>query len=94
MRPKNPFRRACIMIYGLAPPRYYPFTRNRFHYNWHWNWNYGNGDIGNQGIHEMDIARWGLGVQYPTKVNGMGGHFMFDDDQQTPNDSGLHVRIQ
>ena len=68
-----------------GPAEMLPFTRNHFHYNWHWNWNYGNGDIGNQGIHEMDIARWGLGVKYPTKVNGMGGHFMFDDDQQTPN---------
>ncbi len=63
-----------------------PFTRNHFHYNWHWFWNYGNGDIGNQGIHEMDIARWGLGVKYPTKISAVGGHFMFDDDQQTPND--------
>jgi len=68
---------------GPAPLQ--PFTRNRFHYNWHWNWNYGNGDMGNQGIHEMDIARWGLGVKYPTRISCMGGHFMFDDDQQTPN---------
>ncbi|HLN01836.1 MAG TPA: Gfo/Idh/MocA family oxidoreductase [Bryobacteraceae bacterium] len=68
-----------------GPAELLPFTRNRFHYNWHWNWNYGNGDIGNQGIHEMDIARWGLGVKYPTKVSSMGAHFMFDDDQQTPN---------
>lgn len=68
---------------GPAPKR--EFTRNRFHYNWHWFWDYGNGDIGNQGIHEMDIARWGLGVQYPTKVSSIGGHFMFDDDQETPN---------
>ena len=68
---------------GPAPQR--AFSKNRFHYNWHWNWDYGNGDIGNQGIHEMDIARWGLGVKYPTRVSSMGGHFMFDDDQQTPN---------
>jgi len=68
---------------GPAPKR--EFTRNRFHYNWHWFWEYGNGDIGNQGIHEMDTARWGLGVKYPVKVSSMGGHFMFDDDQQTPN---------
>ncbi len=61
------------------------FTKNRFHYNWHWGWDYGNGDIGNQGIHEMDLARWGLGVKLPTKVHSMGGHFMFDDDQETPN---------
>jgi predicted dehydrogenase len=68
---------------GPAPAR--PFTRNRFHYNWHWQWNYGNGDLGNQGIHEVDLARWGLGVKYPTKVFATGAHFMFDDDQETPN---------
>ncbi len=68
---------------GPAPLR--PFTRNRFHYNWHWFWDTGNGDIGNQGIHEMDIARWGLGVTLPTKVSAMGGHMLFDDDQETPN---------
>lgn len=68
---------------GPAPKR--PFSPNRFHYNWHWNWDYGNGDMGNQGVHEMDIARWGLGVTLPTKITAVGGHFMFDDDQQTPN---------
>ncbi len=68
---------------GPAPVR--PFTQNRFHYKWHWFWDYGNGDMGNQGIHEMDNARWGLGVTYPTKVTAIGGHFMFDDDQETPN---------
>lgn len=69
---------------GPAPKR--PFSKNRFHYNWHWNWDYGNGDMGNQGVHEMDIARWGLGVTLPTRITAVGGHFMFDDDQQTPND--------
>ena len=68
---------------GPAPVR--PFTENRFHYNWHWHWDYGNGDIGNQGVHQMDIARWGLGVGLPKKVQSMGGHFLFDDDQETPN---------
>ncbi len=68
---------------GPAPMK--PFTRNRFHYNWHWIWDTGNGDIGNQGIHEVDVARWGLGVKFPTKASAIGGHFMFDDDQQTPN---------
>ena len=68
---------------GPAPKR--EFTKNRFHYNWHWFWDYGNGDLGNQGIHEVDIARWGLGVKHPTKVSAIGGHFMFDDDQETPN---------
>ncbi len=68
---------------GPAPLK--PFTRNRYHYNWHWFWDYGNGDLGNQGIHELDNMRWGLGVTYPTKVTAIGGHFMFDDDQETPN---------
>lgn len=68
---------------GPAPKR--PFSQNRFHYNWHWHWDYGNGDMGNQGVHEMDMARWGLGVGLPSKVHAGGGHFMFDDDQETPN---------
>ena len=70
----------------LGPAPKTEFTKNRFHYNWHWFWDYGNGDMGNQGIHQIDVARWGLGVKYPTKVSAIGGHFMFDDDQQTPND--------
>jgi predicted dehydrogenase len=68
---------------GPAPKR--PFNRNRFHYNWHWYWDTGDGDLGNQGIHEVDISRWGLGVTHPTKVSAIGGKFMFDDDQETPN---------
>jgi predicted dehydrogenase len=68
---------------GPAPKK--QFTKNRFHYNWHWIWDTGNGDLGNQGIHELDLARWGLGVELPTKVTAIGGHFMFDDDQETPN---------
>ena len=68
-----------------GPSPLHPFTRNRFHYNWHWFWDTGNGDIGNQGIHQMDVARWGLGVRFPNKVSAVGGHFMFDDDQETPN---------
>lgn len=69
----------------LGPAAKRPFNKNRFHYEWHWNWEYGNGDMGNQGVHEMDVARWGLGVTLPTKVCAMGGHMMFDDDQRTPN---------
>ncbi len=68
---------------GPAPKR--EFTRNRFHYNFHWFWDYGNGDLGNQGVHQIDAARWLLGVKYPSKISAIGGHFMFDDDQETPN---------
>lgn len=85
----GPFTRSYMdkvdydMWLGPAPKR--PFNRNRFHYNWHWNWEYGNGDMGNQGVHEMDVARWGLGVKVPTRVSAIGGHMMFNDDQETPN---------
>src|SRR5712692_3062846 len=68
---------------GPAPLK--PFTRNRFHYNWHWLWDTGNGDLGNQGVHQVDVARWGLGVRFPSRISASGGHFMFDDDQETPN---------
>jgi predicted dehydrogenase len=70
----------------MGPAPKHPFTKNRFHYNWHWLWDYGNGDLGNQGTHQVDVARWGMGLDLPNKVSAMGGHFMFDDDQQTPND--------
>jgi hypothetical protein len=61
------------LFLGPAPMR--AFNELRLKYNWHWFWDTGNGDIGNQGIHEMDIARWGLGVKYPTKVSAIGGKF-------------------
>ncbi len=69
---------------GPAPMR--PFNENRFKYNWHWFWDTGNGDIGNQGVHEMDIARWGLGKEgMPLNVVSTGGKFIYTDDQETPN---------
>ena len=77
---------------GPAPMK--QFTKNRFHYNWHWIWDTGNGDLGNQGIHEVDLARWGMNVTLPTKVTAMGGHFLFDDDQQTPNDVNVSYEFK
>ena len=62
-----------------------PFNPNRFHYNWHWNWEYGNGDIGNQGVHQMDVARWALRKELPPNVISFGGRFGYEDDGQTPN---------
>ena len=68
---------------GPAPMR--PFTRNLVHYNWHWHWNYGNGDVGNQGIHETDLCMWGLGVEtLPEKITSMGGKFLWDDCKEVP----------
>ena len=69
----------------LGPAPWIPFNENRFHYKWHWHWHFGTGDAGNDGAHQLDIARWALGVDFPRKASGMGGKFYFDDDQQTPD---------
>ena len=62
-----------------------PFNRNRFHGTVNWHWHYGCGDIGNDGVHELDIARRALGVELPEQISGMGRKIYFDDDQQTPD---------
>jgi predicted dehydrogenase len=63
-----------------------PVMRTKFHYDWHWFWDNGNGDIGNQGIHEIDLARWALGTEaMPKSVLSVGGRFGYVDDGQTPN---------
>jgi predicted dehydrogenase len=69
----------------LGPAPWIPFNENRFHYNWHWHWHFGTGDAGNDGAHQIDIARWALGSGYPTRASGMGRKVFFDDDQQTPD---------
>ena len=70
----------------LGPAEKRPFNRNRFHYNWHWHWEYGNGDSGNQGPHQFDIARWGLQKQeHPVKIYSMGGYFGPESSQETPD---------
>jgi len=69
---------------GPAPMR--PYNELRFRYNWNFFWDTGDGDIGNQGPHEMDLARWGLGKQgLPQSVVSTGGKYVFNDDQETPN---------
>jgi len=55
------------------------------HYDWHWFWEYGNGEIGNQGVHQMDVAYWGHGRSKPVKVTSTGGRYAWDDDAETPN---------
>jgi predicted dehydrogenase len=73
---------------GPAPlkPPHRNTDRGTVHYHWHWIWDYGNGDLGNQGIHQMDVARWALGKdRLPDSVLGLGGRFGYKDDGETPN---------
>lgn len=61
------------------------FTKNRFHYNWHWFWDLGTGELGNNGIHGLDVVRIVLDLDTPVKVSCAGGKYYYDDDQQTPD---------
>jgi predicted dehydrogenase len=73
----------------LGPAPQQPYHDNLVHYNWHWFWDFGNGDMGNQGVHEMDLARWALGGGLPRSVVSLGGRWVnepdFRDQGQTPN---------
>lgn len=70
----------------LGPVPHVPFQANRFHYTWHWWHDFGTGDMGNDGVHEIDYARWGLGVEtHPSRIAAIGGKYFFDDDQQFPD---------
>ena len=85
-KPNSPVPQGVHYDLWLGPAPYRPFNENRFHYNWHWFWDYGCADLGNQGPHQMDIARWGMNkYDYPVKVHCSGGYFVFDSDQETPN---------
>ena len=84
-QPKTPPKELDFNIW-LGPAPKQPYHDNLVHYNWHWFWDFGNGDIGNQGVHQMDIARWAIpDGAVPTSVISLGGRFGYKDQGQTPN---------
>jgi predicted dehydrogenase len=86
--PKGNYAIPSSVNYDLwcGPAEMLPLTRKSLHYDWHWVWETGNGDLGNQGIHQMDIARWGLGVDELSKgVFTYGGRLGYEDAGETPN---------
>ncbi|WP_394990152.1 Gfo/Idh/MocA family protein [Emticicia sp.] len=67
-----------------GPAQVRDFSKNYVHYNWHWFWDYGNGDVGNQGIHETDLCMWGLNVGLPETITSAGGKYLWNDCKETP----------
>jgi len=87
---QGPAQEAPYMINkDAAPP-----SGLHVHYNWHWFWEYGNGEIGNQGVHEMDIACWGHNRGLPVYVQSAGGRYAWDDDGETPNTQATAFRFE
>ena len=84
-KPDEPIPAGLDYDIWTGPLPQLPFNRNRFHSTVNWHWHYGAGDIGNDGVHELDIARRALNVGLPKTVSGMGKKLYFDDDQQTPD---------
>jgi predicted dehydrogenase len=68
---------------GPAPRQ--PYLDNRIPYSWHWFWHWGNGELGNNGVHTLDLCRWGIQTGFPIHVTSSGGRFHWDDDQETPD---------
>ena len=76
---------------GPAPRR--PYREGLIHYNWHWLWHWGTGEALNNGTHEVDVARWGLGVTFPERVSSSGGRYAFKDDWESPDSQSISIEF-
>lgn len=76
-----------------GPATRVPYKDNVVHYNWHWFWRWGTGEALNNGTHMIDLLRWGLGVEYPTKVCSVGGRYLADDDWETPDTQTISIEF-
>jgi len=76
---------------GPAPRK--PYKEGLIHYNWHWFWHWGTGEALNNGTHEVDVARWGLGVEFPNRVSSLGGRYAFKDDWETPDTQTISIEF-
>lgn len=77
-----------------GPAPHVKYKDNFLHYNWHWFWHWGSGESTNNGTHMVDLLRWGMGLDYPTRVNSVGGRYFFDDDQETPDTQVINLEFE
>lgn len=77
---------------GPAPRR--QFKDNFVPYNWHWHWAWGNGELGNNGVHGLDLVRWGMQLTYPTRVSAAGGKYRHEDSQETPDTLSVSYQFE
>jgi len=85
-RPDEPVPQGVNYDLWLGPAQKRPFNRNCFHTSWHWNWDFGTGDIGNDGVHQIDIGRWGMNLKAPNAVSCSGAKLgSKGDSQETPD---------
>jgi predicted dehydrogenase len=77
---------------GPAPRR--PYSKAVVPYNWHWRWHWGNGEVGNNGVHTLDLCRWGLDTHLPQETVSIGGRYAFDDAQETPDTNTVSFKFE